>query len=373
MDLPADLLDAFDPQVGHGVVAFVGSGPSCGAGLPNWADLLRRIAEEVGLYDEVGPHIESGRLVDAAQFLSKERTEGGIQERVAKVIRHASADPGPLHRLIVGLPFAGIITTNYDLLLTKADTARRFQLPITYQTSGLRNHIHEPFLLHLHGHVNDPETIILTRRGYDHILLENEKVQHFVEAVFHTRTVLFIGFGFADPNVDAILRDLTHLKVLGASSAFALVPCGEIVDPVVDESLRFRSVNPIYVLDRGDHGARELRVWLTKLTRALDRIALSEARSVRKLRPPWVTNRVEGLLASDEWLPLLCEALSTLRDRPDLLRLARLGLHKRDMDELLNRLGLDEMRSILVLVCKKRRHAILEDALSCFPPPEEAH
>jgi len=59
---PAELLDAFDAGEGQGVVAFVGSGPSCDAGLPNWADLLERVAKDVGLYEKVKPHIRSGKV-----------------------------------------------------------------------------------------------------------------------------------------------------------------------------------------------------------------------------------------------------------------------------------------------------------------------
>jgi len=368
MNLPAELLDAFDTQGGQGVVAFVGSGPSCDAGLPNWADLLERVAVDVGLYEEVKPHIRAGRLIDAAQFLSKERTERVIQERVANEIKRASAGPGRLHQLLIDLPFAGIITTNYDLLLTAADTVRRFQIPITHKTSGLSEHIRQRFVLHLHGHVDDPETVILSRLGYNHILLDNDRVRHFVNAVFQTRRVLFIGFGFADPNVDTILRDLSHLKVIGVSSVFALVPCGKSVDPVVDESLRHRSINPIYVRNRGDHGTEELGEWLGRLSGALNRITESQTNPVRKLRPAYVTNPVRDLLGSAEWLQLFGEAVLVLPDRPDLAKLARPALRRQDVDRIFDRLSLDEMRSILVFVCNKRRHPVLEDALSCFPP-----
>jgi hypothetical protein len=368
MNLPAELLDAFDAEGGQGVVAFVGSGPSCDAGLPNWANLLEHVAMDVGLYEEVKPHIRSGRLIEVAQFLSMERSERAIQERVANEIKRASAGPGRLHRLIVGLPFDGIITTNYDLLLIEADAARRFQIPITYKTSGLSEHIHQRFVLHLHGHINDTETIILSRQSYDHILLDNDRVRHFVNAVFQTRRVLFIGFGFIDPNVDTILRDLSHLKVIGASSVFALVPCGKTVDRVVDASLRYRSINPIYVRDRGDHGTGELCEWLGHLAGTLHRIAEPKANSARKLRSDDVTNQIGDLLVSDEWLPLFGEAVLMLRDRPDLTRLTRPGLRRQDVDRIFARLSLDEMRSILVFVCNKRRHAVLEDALSCFPP-----
>ena len=288
------------------------------------------------------------------------------------MIKRASVAPGLLHKLIMALPFAGVVTTNYDLLLTAADAPHRFKLPITYRTSGLRYHLQEPFVLHLHGHVGDPETIVITRRGYDDMALENEEIRQFVSAVFHAHTVLFVGFGFADPNVDAILSYLDHLKVIGGSTVFALVPSRSTIDLAYDEALRTRAVNPIYILDQGDYGTRQLKRWLRRLAKVLTRIRLSEAQAVSKLRPFYVRQRLRDLLASDEWLPLVSEAISSLTDRPDLVMLVRAGLRMRDVDGLFDRLGLDEMRTTLMFICRTRCDPILKDALSCFPPTTDS-
>src|SRR5947209_2087608 len=119
--IPIDLLEAFDPNSKQGVVAFVGSGPSCDAGLPSWPELLRRVAAEIELDGEIEHYLNKGEFLKIATFLSNQRSERDIQERVAKQIERASREPSSIHKLIVSLPFAGIITTNYDLLLTVAD------------------------------------------------------------------------------------------------------------------------------------------------------------------------------------------------------------------------------------------------------------
>lgn len=373
MDYPVELVEAFDPRDGQGVVVFVGSGPSCEAGLPSWPDLLRRIAAEVDLDHDVEPHLKKNDLLTVAEFLRKQRTEKDIQERVAKQIKRASREPGFIHQLIVSLPLAGIITTNYDLLLTKADKARYFNTPATPKTTSLRNQLREHFLLHLHGHVDDPETIVLTRHSYDQIVFEGSRVKRFVSGVFQAHVVLFIGFGFADNHIDEILRDFKHDDEIGGSSVFAVIPSPATTTPdkVQAATFQLRYVNPIYVMDRGDHGTGELREWLEGLRTGVNRMILSHRRSVESLRPAYLVEGLRSLLVSDEWHPLVAETVSALANRPDLRNLARIGLTKADIGGLFSRLGLDEMRSILMFLNTKQPHPALRDALSCFPPGTE--
>lgn len=365
---PIDLLEAFDRLGGSGVVAFVGSGPSCDAGLPSWPDLLRRVAVEVGLEQEVEKYLNRREFLKVAEFLASQRSERDIQERVAKQIERGGQGPTAIHKLIVNLPFAGIITTNYDLLLTRADTAQNFKSPMTYLNSGLRSKLNERFILHLHGHVGDPQSIIITRQGYDYIQLKEERIRQFLAGVFQLRSVLFIGFGFADDHIDDLLRDLKDTDAMGESSVFGLIASPLSTDRVLDANLHVRSINPIHIGDSGDYGIGELRLWLENLQAALTQIDSSQRQSVTTLKPKYLMDRIESLFASDDWLPLLSEALSTLPNRPDLQHLIRLKLRTTDIKQILDRIGIEEMRTVLVSINKARRDPVIEDALTCFPP-----
>jgi len=367
---PFDLLEAFDPRRGSGVVAVVGSGPSCHAGMPSWPELLRRIAVEVGLEAQVETYLQKGEFLKVAEFMARQRSQSEIKERVAKQIERSELGPSPLHQLIVNLPFAGIITTNYDLLLTQADLTRRFASPITYLNSSLRSKLSERFILHLHGHMGDPESIIISRQGYDYMELEAEKVRQFLAGVFQFRTVLFIGFGFADHHIDDLLRELKVTGAIGESTVFALIPFIGSTDPVLHDNLRYRSINPIYVEDIGDHGVKRLLEWLETLKKVLDQIDSSQQRSVKQLKPKYVFDRIVGVLASDIWLPLFEGALSALPNRPDLQHSVRLKLKPVDVTRILENLGLEEMRIVLMRINRIKRNEVIEDALTCFPPPK---
>ncbi len=328
------------------------------------------MAAEVRLEKDIEPYLRRSEYLQVAEFLARERTQRDIQDRVAKQIKRASSKPSPIHDLIVSIPFAGIITTNYDLLLTQADKKVFFNLPITHQNTGLRNQIHEHFLLHLHGHINEPETIVLSRKSYDEIELKNSKVRSFLSGVFQNFIVLFIGFGFADVHIDDFLREFKETDSMGDSSVFALIttPSPDTPDRVRDQNLRFRYVNPIYLVDRGDYGVGEICSWLEALRDGVKQISSSIAQSTKTQQPIHLIDSLRSLFISDEWFPPLLNSLATLPNRPDVANLLRIGFTKADVDKLFSRLSPAEMRSILIYLNSTNRSPLLEDALSCFPP-----
>jgi hypothetical protein len=369
MDIPNDLIHAFESAGGHGVVAFVGSGPSCDAGVPGWSELIRRVAVELSLDSEVGPYLASGRFLEAAEFLSRQCSEEEVQQRIAKEIR-LNSKPGLLHDLIVRVPFSGIVTTNYDLLLSTADQQKRFDPPVTYRNVSVKDHYHRRFVLHMHGHIGEPTTIVLSRKGYDEIVApEGVAARQFLFNVLGGYSVLFIGFGFRDLNVDMILREGEQVGALGYTSLFGLVPSTASVDRVFEQNLKTRRINPIYLADAGDYGKDALCKWLSGLSRSVEGIARAHRQSARSKKPRELLAKIEAVFLANELRSLVPKAMAQLKDRPDLDNWARKGFGgDDDMKRLFEEVSVDELRQILVMVNRERRNPVIEDALSCFPP-----
>jgi hypothetical protein len=370
MEFPDDLIRAFEPAGGHGVVVFVGSGPSCDAGLPSWSELLRRVALDLALEPDVRPSLEAAAFLEAAEYLRRESSEEEVQERVAKEIRRFDS-PGAIHDAIVRAPFSAIITTNYDLLLTHSDRTHRFDPPITHLGVTVHDHFHRPFVFHMHGHVNEPRSIVISRKGYDEIVSPKaDPARQFLFTVLGGYTVLFVGFGFRDSNVDDILREGDRIGTLGHTTLFGLVPSPPAIDRVREQNLKTRRINPIYLENRDDHGRAALLQWLEELTASVENIAAARRRPVRAAKPH-VLEPLGRLLRTSEWRPLVSDAMTHLPRRPDLGHWSRRGFTEHDVQRLFDSVTVDELRQILIHVNAARRIEVIEDALSCLPPTGE--
>lgn len=99
-----------------------------------------------------------------------------------------------------------LATTNYDSLLevVTGDPA------VTWRDGARVERLvrgDEAGILHLHGHWQDPESVVLGIRSYEKIL-GDAHAQNILRTIRTTRTLLFIGFGagLEDPNFGGFLR-----------------------------------------------------------------------------------------------------------------------------------------------------------------------
>ena len=65
------------------------------------------------------------------------------------------------------------------------------------------------FVFKVHGDVNLPGSIILSNRDYARLLYLSPGYRSFLETVFASYTVLFVGFGGADPDLNGVVDRLS--------------------------------------------------------------------------------------------------------------------------------------------------------------------
>jgi tetratricopeptide (TPR) repeat protein len=98
-----------------------------------------------------------------------------------------------------------IATTNYDGLLEEVTG----QPPVTWRDGARVERVargDEAGILHLHGHWQDPQSVVLSIRSYERVL-GDAPAQAMMRALRTLRTLLFIGCGagLEDPNFAALL------------------------------------------------------------------------------------------------------------------------------------------------------------------------
>ena len=124
--VPELLLEAFSR---NRVVLLVGSGTSISASLPNWPKLLEGIARSAGLQadikESVARHLGNEHFLDVADYLRDVLHRSDFHRLLERQLGQDNIHYAKIHSILVNLPTCGVITTNYDRLLDRADSRQR--------------------------------------------------------------------------------------------------------------------------------------------------------------------------------------------------------------------------------------------------------
>lgn len=214
------------------VIPFVGAGVSRGAQLPDAKKLANWIAGWA-------PPIATGfsdrdnlmTVVDEIDEEALPRKE--LLPRVADHVGSEPLNPSPVAKALVRVPSRFIITLNYDLLLEAAAD----QLGIQYRSLTCRDLeavfqllVDEPWppdelvIVHLHGSVEDPGSIVLDSEGYDR-LSNHRRFEHILLLLMTGKTLLFIGTRFDELHIQQKIR-----KVRSKNRLHVLVAKQDVID-----------------------------------------------------------------------------------------------------------------------------------------------
>jgi LmbE family N-acetylglucosaminyl deacetylase len=232
INIPKELLD----QVSRGnCVIFVGAGPSQGAGLPNWPQLLRQMldwaqAHGVEMSDraELEGYIAGDEVLLAAEELQERMGNERFRKFMSEVFRRQGLKPTEAHLLIPRIPFAAAVTTNYEDLLETAYTVINGEKPhvfthrdVSELSAALRTD--EFYILKAHGTIDRMETIVLGHRSYRDVIHSNRPYRQHLTSLFSGKTVLFIGFGLTDPDLLLLLDEMRAIFSDRTGHHFALM------------------------------------------------------------------------------------------------------------------------------------------------------
>ncbi|WP_411691937.1 SIR2 family protein [Acinetobacter gandensis] len=182
---------------------FAGAGLSKPAGFVDWKNLLREVAEELELDID-----KESDLVTLAQYHvnSKRNNRAKINQ---VIIDEFSKDIGITenHRILARLPISTYWTTNYDNLIEKALNQIRKIVDVKHEPVQLLTSLRkrDAVLYKMHGDYLHPTKAIIIKDDYEKYLLNNGEFYTALRGDLLTKKFLFLGFSFADPNIDYIL------------------------------------------------------------------------------------------------------------------------------------------------------------------------
>ena len=195
--------DFFGEMIAGNSAIFAGAGISVPAGFVDWRDLLRPLAEELNL----NINWETD-LVSVAQF--HVNANGSNRHRLHRAVIDALAadnPPTPNHQILARLPITTYWTTNYDKLIeTSLKNAGKIvdvksAVPQLANTRPRRDAI----VYKMHGDVERPDEAVVTRDDYERYHVRRGAFINALAGDLVSKTFLFLGFSFTDPNLDQVL------------------------------------------------------------------------------------------------------------------------------------------------------------------------
>jgi hypothetical protein len=298
---------------------FMGAGVGIPAGLPSWHDLVAALAREFAV--DLGPARPPLTVTDEAELIEMAAAGRFQSTIVSSVAKHPR--PSLLHALLAGLDCREVVTTNYDLLYEKAVRATGREIISVMPWASA--HGAERWVLKLHGDVDHPEKIVLTRRHMVRYDASNRPSGALLQSLLLTKRILIVGASMSDDNVVRLAHEVEAYRAENQTGARP--PIGTMLD-VGGDPVRKRlwegQLDWLMLGESGIAGPRAIELFL-------DRVGFHAARDSSWL----LDERFSGLLddpddrALAERVRELYDALSPARPetkwKPLIEQLQRLG------------------------------------------------
>lgn len=196
-------IDSFASEIADGTATiFAGAGLSVASGYVNWSELMREIAQELGLDVD-----RETNLVAIAQYhLNERRNRSRINQKIVNEfsVGHTLNEN---HEILARLPIATYWTTNYDRMIeTALETAGKV-VDVKHTVDHLKTtqRGRQVVVYKMHGDVSDPDRAVLTKDDYEGYFRDREPFVTALTGDLVSKTILFLGFSFTDPNIDYVM------------------------------------------------------------------------------------------------------------------------------------------------------------------------
>lgn len=238
------------------LVLFVGAGVSVNSGVPAWSGLINEMKDELGLKYETDD-------LKIAQLYKEAKGNIVYLQKVKNVLKHNQVIPNDIHELLLELNPCHIITTNYDNLIEKEIEKQRKQFAIIREDKDLPNISYPNTLIKMHGDF-DIGNIVLTENDYYSYKDTFPLIRAYVLSLFASKTIVFVGFSFADLNLKMILHEL-H-SILNDSMPRAFLVSDVKPEAITYDYYKNKGINIVHIENSDFEEIAPLSSFTTDLT-----------------------------------------------------------------------------------------------------------
>lgn len=259
-------------------IIFLGAGasagcvdPATGVRPPGWEQLLRDALATVRDPD-IAPLVETmlvkEQYLDAAEVVFSRIEAADARNFFRSRFYTPHYEKSEVHELVLELDPKIVVTTNYDEIYDDycaGGAARDGYSVRKYYEDNVLDEIRSTarLVLKAHGCITDTSKMVLTRSQYFHARARYPGFFSILESLFLVNTLLFVGYGLADPDISLILES-AQLSVPSRHPHYALMAAGrhEAVTTAMRDTYNVRILD--YDAPGGDHSQalvalRELR------------------------------------------------------------------------------------------------------------------
>lgn len=196
----------------NNVSIFAGAGLSRGSGFVDWKGLLRDIASELSLNID-----KEHDLVTVAQYHCNNHGRQTINEAIVQEFQRTSERNKNMD-ILSRLPIDTYWTTNYDSVIEDTLSSANKIVDVKIDQSQMKNYKpnRDVVVYKMHGDKEFPDDAVITRDDYERYDIDRALFTTQLKGELISKTFIFIGFSFEDPNLEQILSKI-RIDLLGKS------------------------------------------------------------------------------------------------------------------------------------------------------------
>jgi hypothetical protein len=192
------------------VVLWAGSGLSKYAGYKTGSELAETIANKLNI-NSPGQIIHNQSLDEVAEEFV--RSHNNSRDKLIEILRSEfckSPKNISYHAKLAQIPqIKNIITSNWDDLFEIAYGRDLIKI-VTNEQLACQHQKNKKNLFKIHGDLDFPQTIIITKSDYNKFYQNGFKAPMWVrvQALMQNHSILFVGYSLEDGNVQALIEEL---------------------------------------------------------------------------------------------------------------------------------------------------------------------
>lgn len=183
---------------------FAGAGLSSSSGFVNWKGLLKDIAQDIDLDID-----RENDLVSLAQYHYNDYGRELINTSIVQEFQRG-AEKNETMETLSKLPISTFWTTNYDSVIEDTLTCNHKIVDIKIEASQMKyfKPNRDVVVYKMHGDKNYPNDTVIIRDDYERYSKKRVAFLTQLKGELLSKTFLFIGFSFEDPNFEQILSKI---------------------------------------------------------------------------------------------------------------------------------------------------------------------